>query len=80
MNTLQTESPFVFFKQVENRRLSLSSSWLIRAQAPAGGGRVLMISSDRDDQRNFGGLENFGKYYFGLLGLSRDFFCVFKTI
>ena len=37
-----------------------------------------MISSDRDDQRNFLGLENFGKYYFGLLGLSRDFFAYSK--
>ena len=30
--------------------------------------------------RGFFGVENFGKYFFRLLDLSRDFFRVFKTI
>ena len=52
---------------------------------------VIRISSDRDDRRIFGvfdifefgvflGVENFGKYFLGLLDLSGDFFRVFKTI
>ena len=54
-------------------------------------GRILWISSDRDDRRIFLGLKfsipgfvfgigKFGKYLYGWLDLSRDFLGVFKTI
>ena len=54
-----------------------------------GGGGVLHISSDRGDRRTFWGVrnsrvrgffevENFGKYVFGLLDLSRDIFAYSK--
>ena len=50
---------------------------------------VFRISSDRDDQRIFWGFKfsilgffwvgKFGKYFFGQLDLSRDFWGVFKA-
>ena len=61
-----------------------------RATNPGGGGGVLGISSDGDDQRIFWGLKfsipgffwvrKFGKYFFGYLDLSRDFLGVLKRI
>ena len=57
---------------------------MLGSQEGGGGRDVLQISSDRDDRRIFLGLKfsipgffgigKFGKYFFGWLDLSRDFF------
>ena len=64
-------------------QLSYQANWEL-FKFPGGGGGILRISSDGDDRRTFLGLKflipgffrvgKFGKYSFGWLDLSRDFF------
>ena len=65
----------------------MATTWVQYLSTPGG---VLRISSDGDDRRIFLGLKflipgffwagKFGKYFFGWLDLSRDFFWVLETI